>query len=103
MYSRTYRIDEGSMIKVSDFGLSLDVYEKNYFRLDADNDTKLPIKWMALESMIDRVFSEKTDVVSKIFTSNYNMTQINLSVEFRTVIYVFLLLVVFWCHVLGNI
>ena len=52
------------MIKVSDFGLSQDIYEKNYFRQSTEEDTKLPIKWMALESITDGVFSEKTDVVS---------------------------------------
>ena len=57
-------MDEGNTIKVSDFGLSLDIYEKNYFRQEKSDGIKLPIKWMAIESMTDGVFSEKTDVVS---------------------------------------
>ena len=57
-------MDDFNMIKVSDFGLSQDIYEKNYFRQSTEEDTKLPIKWMALESITDGVFSEKTDVVS---------------------------------------
>ena len=50
------------MIKVADFGLSEDVYERNYFR-QGQSAVKLPIKWMAIESITDMVFSEKTDVV----------------------------------------
>ena len=52
------------MIKVADFGLaeSLDS-SKEYFRQDKENAIKLPIKWMAPESINDSVFSEKSDVV----------------------------------------
>lgn len=55
------------MIKVADFGLSEDVYEKNYFRQDKSSGEaiKLPIKWMAPESLNDGYFSEKSDVVSR--------------------------------------
>ncbi len=53
------------VIKVADFGLaeSMDT-TKEYFRQDEDVITKLPIKWLALESTMDGVFSEKSDVVS---------------------------------------
>ena len=57
-------MDENNNLKVSDFGLSCDIYEKNYFRQDQEDDIKLPIKWMAIESIIDGIFSTKTDVVS---------------------------------------
>ncbi len=58
------RIDSDYIIKVSDFGLSEDVYAKNYFRQEKSASVKLPVKWMALESLTDGVFTEKTDVVS---------------------------------------
>ena len=53
------------MIKVADFGLSesIDV-SKDYFRQSEQSVAKLPIKWLALESIMDGIFSEKTDVVS---------------------------------------
>ena len=52
------------MIKVSDFGLTEDVYARNYFRQGReDGVVKLPVKWMSPESLNDGVFSEKTDVV----------------------------------------
>ena len=48
---------------MADFGLTEDIYAKNYFRQDVDAEVKLPVKWMALESFTDGIFSEKTDVV----------------------------------------
>ena len=69
--SRVYRIDTNNVIKVADFGLSEDVYSRNYFRQGSDGEdgeaqVKLPVRWMALESLNDGIFSEKSDVVRKI-------------------------------------
>ena len=66
-----YRIDARFVIKVADFGLSEDIYARNYFRQGKQGENgeapvKLPIKWLALESLNDRIFSEKTDVVRTI-------------------------------------
>ncbi len=59
------RIDHGFVIKVADFGLSVSMdLTKEYFRQSQDESIKLPIKWMALESMNESKFSEKSDVVS---------------------------------------
>ena len=52
------------MIKVADFGLSQSIGVKEYFRQDEDSPVRLPLKWLALESITDYIFSEKTDVVS---------------------------------------
>ena len=57
------RMDGYNMIRVSDFGLSEDMYAKNYFRQDKDASVKLPVKWMAPESLNDGIFTEKSDVV----------------------------------------
>jgi len=63
------RIDKHFVIKVSDFGLSEDVYTRNYFRQNRigegdENSVKLPVRWMAVESLNDGVFTEKTDMVN---------------------------------------
>jgi len=55
------RVDENYGIKVADFGLTRDIYTSEYYR--ADKHTTLPVKWMALESILDNYFDEKTDVV----------------------------------------
>ena len=49
---------------MADFGLSESTYAKNYFRQEHTAGVKLPMKWMAYESLTDEIFSEKTDVVS---------------------------------------
>ena len=64
IYCLWSRIDAHFVIKVADFGLSEDVYARNYFRQEQGSAVKLPVKWMAPESLQDGVFSEKTDVVS---------------------------------------
>ena len=60
-------MDLNLVIKVADFGLSEDIYAGNYFRQAQKGEgppVKLPIKWMAMESLSDGIFSESTDVVS---------------------------------------
>lgn len=58
--ARNCMLDEHLHVKVADFGLSRDVYEKNYYR--TDNKAELPLKWMAPESMEKAVYDYKTDV-----------------------------------------
>ena len=53
------------MIKVADFGLSEGLDNKEYFRQTKEEVVKLPLKWLALESINDGLFSEKSDVVRK--------------------------------------
>ncbi len=59
------RIDANHVIKVADFGLSESMYTRNYYRQNIEDEgAKFPMKWMAIESLHDGVFNEKTDVVS---------------------------------------
>ena len=59
------RVSSDGIIKVADFGLAEDIYTSEYFKQtrDSDEPVKLPIKWMALESIHFGRFNEKTDVV----------------------------------------
>ena len=79
-----HRLDRNHVIKVADFGLSVAVAdEKNYFRSDKESE-KLPVKWMAPESLLDRKFSELSDVVSHI-TSGHMVLMIRAGVfSFQT-------------------
>ena len=53
------------MVKVGDFGLTEDMYGTNYYRRrksEAVNE-RVPIRWMAPESIVEDIYNEKTDVV----------------------------------------
>ena len=64
-YFNCHRIADNGVIKVADFGLSEEIYTKNYFyQFKESKSVKLPVRWMALESLHYGIFSEKSDVVS---------------------------------------
>ncbi|XP_052781960.1 hepatocyte growth factor receptor-like [Mya arenaria] len=61
--ARNCMVGDDMKVRVSDFGLSRDVYEKEYYST-RDKTTKLPIKWMSPESLEFGHFSSKSDVWS---------------------------------------
>ena len=95
------------VIKVADFGLSESIdASKEYFRQDQNTIIKLPVKWLAIESISDGVFSEKSDVVSSSRHLNRAKLVCALSPPWFPFVHdnnVFLITVVLWCDMLGDI
>ena len=59
------RVNIDLEIKVADFGLSRAMSEgKDYYRMG--HGGQLPVRWMAPECLIDFLFTEKSDVVSRV-------------------------------------
>ncbi|NXX10980.1 ROS1 kinase, partial [Podargus strigoides] len=54
-YERTCRV-----VKIGDFGLARDIYKNDYYRKRGEG--LLPVRWMAPESLIDGVFTNRSDV-----------------------------------------
>ena len=61
--THTFRVDATLQIKVADFGLARDIYTADYYR--ANKEARVPVKWMAPETLQDGFNDEKTDVVSE--------------------------------------
>ncbi len=60
--ARNVLLADDDVVKIADFGLSRQVYkESNYHK---QGNEALPVKWMAIESLVDRAFSTKSDVWS---------------------------------------
>ncbi|NXF29850.1 RON protein, partial [Nyctibius bracteatus] len=62
--ARNCMLDETLTVKVADFGLARDVFGKEYYSVRQHRHTKLPVKWMALESLQTQKFTTKSDVWS---------------------------------------
>lgn len=58
------RLDESYTVKVADFGMARDVFDKEYYSVQDHRKAKLPVKWMAIESLQTQKFTSKSDVVS---------------------------------------
>ena len=56
-------LDAKLNVKIADFGLARDVYERDYYRSE-NKKNKLPIRWMAPESITKGFYSSMTDVWS---------------------------------------
>ena len=57
------RIAAGGIVKVSDFGMAAEKDSEGFYRVEQGKKEKVPVKWMAPESIEDNIFTEKTDVV----------------------------------------
>ncbi|CAH2047113.1 unnamed protein product, partial [Iphiclides podalirius] len=50
----------GRVVKIGDFGLARDIYKNDYYRKEGEG--LLPVRWMAVECLVDGVFSCQSDV-----------------------------------------
>ena len=55
---RNILVGRNKLLKISDFGLSK-IFEELY---TSSSNTRLPVRWMAPESISHRIFSDKSDV-----------------------------------------
>ncbi|XP_064098982.1 vascular endothelial growth factor receptor kdr-like isoform X2 [Macrobrachium nipponense] len=60
--ARNLLLAEANVVKISDFGLSRDIYKDDIY-LKQTNDL-LPVKWMSIEAIRDKMFSIQSDVWS---------------------------------------
>ncbi|XP_039857213.1 tyrosine-protein kinase Mer isoform X3 [Simochromis diagramma] len=58
--ARNCMLRDDMTVCVADFGLSKKIYSGDYYR--QGRIAKMPVKWIALESLADRVFTVKSDV-----------------------------------------
>ena len=69
MLNYKHRMNHVGIVKVGDFGLTEDIYDRNYYccNQNESSNERVPIRWMAPESIEEDMYNEKTDVV-RMFT-----------------------------------
>ena len=60
MAARNILVGDDYVMKIADFGLARDIYKSELYV--QTNSGVLPMKWMAIESLFLRQYSEKSDV-----------------------------------------
>lgn len=58
--ARNILVGKDYVMKIADFGLARSVHEVDYYRKTTDG--RLPVKWLAIEALFDRVYTTQSDV-----------------------------------------
>ncbi|XP_050342189.1 vascular endothelial growth factor receptor 1 isoform X3 [Nymphalis io] len=60
--ARNILLAEDNIVKICDFGLARSIYKNDEYK--KQENSPLPVKWLAIECMTDRIFSTQSDVWS---------------------------------------
>ncbi|XP_023952476.2 vascular endothelial growth factor receptor 1 isoform X2 [Bicyclus anynana] len=60
--ARNVLLAEDNVVKICDFGLARSIYKNDEYK--KQENSPLPVKWLAIECMTDRIFSTQSDVWS---------------------------------------
>nr|WOX59916.1 receptor tyrosine kinase PVR2A2 [Gecarcinus lateralis] len=58
--ARNLLLSDNNVVKISDFGMSRDIYKDNVYV--KSKDALMPVKWMSVEAIRDRIFTVQSDV-----------------------------------------
>lgn len=58
--ARNVLVSDDFVMKIADFGLARHIYDQDYYRKQTEG--KLPIKWLAPESLFDKIYDTQSDV-----------------------------------------